>query len=128
MRALSILPSSGGQAIVGGTVLSELARIRVLGGAVVLLPGFEVVDRLTVREPTTSRETLQVSLDNQLDGKVVEFEIDEANLTSSGRRVLDSVIAILRANPGRVEISGHTDTTGPMDHNLELSQRRAETV
>ena len=119
---------SNGQAIVGGTVLSELARIRVLGGAVTLLPGFEVVDRLTVREPTTPRETLQASLDNQLDGKVVEFEIDKADLTSGGRQALDSVSAILRANPGRVEISGHTDTTGTMDHNLELSQRRAETV
>ena len=68
------------------------------------------------------------SLDNQLDGKVVECEIDKANLTRDGRRVLDSVVAILRTNPGRVEISGHTDTTGQMDHNLELSQRRAETV
>jgi OOP family OmpA-OmpF porin len=119
---------SGGQAKVAGTVLSTLAKVRVLGGAVALLPGFEVVDRLTVREPTTLRETLQVSLDNQLDGRVVEFETDGANLTPGGRRVLDSVIAILRENPGRVEISGHTDATGPIDHNLELSQRRAEAV
>jgi OOP family OmpA-OmpF porin len=119
---------SGGQAIVGGTVLSNLARIRVLGGAVALLPGFEVVDRLTVREPATVRETLQAHLDNLLDGRVVEFETDSANLAPNGRQVLDGVIAILRENPGRVEISGHTDATGPIDHNLELSQRRAEAV
>jgi OOP family OmpA-OmpF porin len=119
---------SDGQAVVGGTVLSNLARIRVLGGAVALLPGFEVVDGLTVREPTTLRETLQASLDNQLDGRVVEFETDSANLTPGGRRVLDGVIAILRDNAGRVEISGHTDAEGPMAHNLELSQRRAEAV
>jgi len=119
---------TGGQAIIGGTVLSTLAKVRVLGGAVALLPGFEVVDRLTVREPATLRETLQASLDNQLDGRVVEFETDGANLTPGGRQVLDSVIAILRDNPGRVEISGHTDAQGPMDHNLELSRQRAEAV
>ena len=119
---------SGGRAVVGGTVLSNLARVRVLGGAVALLPGFEVVDRLSVREPTTLRETLQANLDNQLDGRVVEFETESAILTPIGRRVLDGVIAILRDNPGRVEISGHTDEQGPMDHNLELSQRRAEAV
>jgi len=118
----------GGLAVVGGTVLSNLAKVRVLGGAVALLPGFEVVDRLSVRQPTTLREALQASLDNQLDGRVVEFETDSANLTSGGRLVLDSVIKILRDNPGRVEISGHTDAQGPTDHNLELSKRRAKAV
>ncbi len=119
---------SGGKAVVGGSVLSMLAKVRVLGAAVTLLPGFEVVDRLTVREPTTLRETLQAILDAQLQGKTVEFETDSANLTPGGRRVLDDLITILREHPGRVEISGHTDAEGPMDHNLELSQRRAETV
>jgi OOP family OmpA-OmpF porin len=119
---------NGGQAIVGGTVLSELARVRVLGGAVALLPGFEVVDRLTVREPETLRESLQAKLDALLQGKTVEFEVDSANLSPNGRKVLDEVIVILRDNAVRVEISGHTDATGPMDHNIELSRRRAEAV
>jgi OOP family OmpA-OmpF porin len=119
---------TGGQAIVGGTVLSNLARNRVLGGAVTILPEFEVVDRLEVREPTTSRGVLQAALDHHLDGKRVEFEVDSANLTPGGRRLLDSVITILRDNPGRIEISGHTDTQGPIADNLELSLRRAETV
>jgi OOP family OmpA-OmpF porin len=119
---------NGGQAIVGGTVLSELARVRVLGGVVALLPGFEVVDRLTVREPATLRESVQAQLDALLQGKTVEFEVDSANLSPNGRKVLDEVILILRDHSIRVEISGHTDATGAMDHNIDLSQRRAEAV
>jgi OOP family OmpA-OmpF porin len=119
---------SGGKAVVGGTVLSHLARIRVLGAAGAMLPGFEIVDRLTIRDPATPRETLQARLDNLLEGRVVEFEADSANLTPNGRRVLDRVITILRENPGRIEISGHTDSTGPITRNLDLSRSRAETV
>jgi len=119
---------TGGQAYVGGTVLSELARIRVLGGAVALLPEFEVVDLLTVRDPETPREILQANLDTLLHGKVVEFETDSADLASQGRAVLGEVIGILKRHPGRVEISGHTDSTGDPEHNLNLSLRRAESV
>jgi len=119
---------TGGQAIVGGTVLSNLARVRVLGATVALLPGFEVVDQLMIRDPQTPREILQVTLDNLLDGKVVEFELDSAELTGAGQDVLGQVVAILKRNPGRVEISGHTDSTGAADHNQDLSRRRAEAV
>jgi OOP family OmpA-OmpF porin len=119
---------TGGQAIVGGTVLSNLAKIRVLGGAVALLPGFEVVDQLMIRDPQTPREILQATLDNLLDGKVVEFATDSADLTDAGKAVLGDVVAILKRNPGRVEISGHTDSTGAADHNLDLSRRRAVAV
>jgi OOP family OmpA-OmpF porin len=119
---------SRGQAVIAGTVLSELARARVLGGAEALLPGFEVVDRLTVREAQTPREILQVTLDNLLHGKIVEFALDSADLTSQGRAVLGEVIGILKRHPGRVEISGHTDSTGEAGHNLDLSRRRAESV
>ena len=119
---------TGGQAVVGGTVLSELARNRVIGGAIALLPQFEVIDRLTVREPETPREILQANLDTLLHGKVVEFATDSADLTGTGREVLGEVIGILKRHPGRVEISGHTDATGDPEHNLDLSLRRAESV
>lgn len=117
-----------GQAIISGTVLSELAKYRVLGAAVTLLPGFEVVDRLTIREPSTDRERLQLSLDSLLAGRTVEFATDSAELTDVGRATLDEVAAIVAEHGGRIEISGHTDSTGTPEHNLELSRQRAESV
>ncbi len=117
-----------GQAIISGTVLSELAKYRVLGAAVTLLPGFEVVDRLTIREPASDRDRLQLSLDTLLAGRTVEFATDSAELTEVGRATLDEVVAILGEHTGRVEISGHTDSTGTAEHNLELSRQRAESV
>jgi OOP family OmpA-OmpF porin len=117
---------SGGQAVVRGSVLSELAKLRVLGAAVAALPGFEVVDRLVIRPPASDRETLQKTLDELLAGRVVEFATDSGELTSQGRGTLDEVVAVLRSKPGKIEISGHTDSTGTPQHNLELSRRRAE--
>lgn len=117
-----------GKAIVSGTVLSELAKFRVLGAAVALLPEFEVVDRLKIREPIDDREVLQLDLDTLLDGKVVEFEIDSAKLTAQGREVLNEVGGILKRHPGKVEISGHTDSTGTPEHNFDLSRQRAESA
>lgn len=119
---------SGGRAVVSGTVVSALTKERVLGGAATNLPGFEIVDRLTIREPTADHEILQASLDTLLDGKVVEFATDNADLTANGRRVLDEVVAILQATPGRVEISGHTDSRQTQAYNLDLSRNRAAAV
>jgi len=123
-----VIELTQGRATVSGTVLSELARRRVVGAAAATLPAFEIVDRLTVREPSAAHETLQANLDALLDGKVVEFATDSAELTPAGRKVLDDVASILKRLPGRVEISGHTDSTGNDAHNLELSGRRAESA
>jgi OOP family OmpA-OmpF porin len=119
---------ANGQAVISGTVLSELARHRVVGAAGATLPEFEIVDRLTVREPGDARERLQAELDRLLAGEVVEFATDSDELTAEGRSVLDEVVTIMRRLPGRIEISGHTDSTGTPEHNLELSRQRAESA
>ncbi len=44
-------------------------------------------------------------------------------------QILDIVAHILKANPSIiVEVQGHTDNKGKRDYNLDLSQRRAESV
>jgi OmpA family len=60
---------------------------------------------------------------------VVFFDTDEATLTPEGARVVDQAAEAYReAGGARIAVTGHTDTTGPADHNLELSLRRAEVV
>ncbi|HEY8537955.1 MAG TPA: OmpA family protein, partial [Steroidobacteraceae bacterium] len=59
----------------------------------------------------------------------VNFELNSARLTPSSREVLDAVAADLKKYPRlRIELQGHTDSTGSDSYNLDLSQRRAEAV
>ncbi|MDH3197041.1 MAG: OmpA family protein [Candidatus Krumholzibacteria bacterium] len=59
----------------------------------------------------------------------VNFESGSAALTPDSYAVLDHVVRSLQAYPEvRVEIRGHTDSQGPASFNVELSQRRAESV
>ncbi len=59
----------------------------------------------------------------------VNFETDKAEITADSAPILDKVAASLKDWPEvRVEIGGYTDSTGSKAHNLDLSQRRAESV
>jgi OmpA-OmpF porin, OOP family len=59
----------------------------------------------------------------------VTFEFNSANLTVGSRPVLDQVAADLRKYPKlRVELQGHTDSAGADQYNLQLSDKRANTV
>jgi OOP family OmpA-OmpF porin len=59
----------------------------------------------------------------------VHFEFDSATLTSDAERVLDGVADKLSANENvSVRLEGHTDSIGSEAYNLDLSQRRAESV
>ncbi|HET8729554.1 MAG TPA: OmpA family protein [Moraxellaceae bacterium] len=59
----------------------------------------------------------------------VTFETNSARLTMNGRRLLDSMVAFLRSEPGvTAVVEGHTDNRGSDGYNLKLSQARAESV
>lgn len=59
----------------------------------------------------------------------VNFELDSARLTLNAREVLDRVVRTLQGQPTlRVEIAGHTDSTGSASYNQRLSQERAASV
>ncbi|MFZ4876741.1 OmpA family protein [Janthinobacterium sp. Mn2066] len=59
----------------------------------------------------------------------VLFGTDQANLTADGTNTARKLGDVLKNNPQRtVLIEGFTDSTGGSAHNLELSQRRAESV
>jgi outer membrane protein OmpA-like peptidoglycan-associated protein len=59
----------------------------------------------------------------------VNFETNSAKLTHGSHATLDKVAESLRDSPDvRVEIAGHTDSSGSDSHNLTLSKARAESV
>lgn len=59
----------------------------------------------------------------------INFESGSAALTPDSHPVLDQVIASMNSYPEvRLEIRGHTDSQGPAAFNLQLSQKRADSV
>lgn len=116
------------RAEVDGSVLSELARRRLLGAIGAALPGLRIVDQLEERAPTSETETLQANLDQVLAGKRVAFESGSDQLTARGRAVLDELAASIGVLTGRLEIAGHTDSQGDEAFNQNLSEQRAEAV
>jgi OmpA-OmpF porin, OOP family len=59
----------------------------------------------------------------------VHFKFDSAALTSEAKSILDRSLAAIKSNPSKnISVEGHTDSTGSDSYNLDLSQRRAESV
>ena len=59
----------------------------------------------------------------------VHFEHDQATLTAEAKAELGIAVGILQNNPHvRVEVVGHTDSSGSAEYNQKLSQLRAESV
>ena len=59
----------------------------------------------------------------------VLFDFDQAELKAGAYPILDEAVMVLNDNPDlNIEIQGYTDSTGEEDYNVQLSQRRAESV
>jgi OOP family OmpA-OmpF porin len=59
----------------------------------------------------------------------VNFEYNSAALTVASHPPLDAIADGLKKHPRlKVEIQGHTDSTGTPAYNLKLSQKRADSV
>ena len=67
------------------------------------------------------------------DGRVaiygILFDVDRAHLRPGSGQVLDTIATILKADSGlRLEVAGHTDSTGSAERNRALSLERARAV
>ena len=59
----------------------------------------------------------------------ITFRTDSSDLNADFFKVLDSVSLVLKEyEKTLVEVAGHTDSTGTMEYNQALSERRAQTV
>jgi len=59
----------------------------------------------------------------------VNFDLDKSTLRADAKPVLDRMATLLKAHADwKIEVAGHTDSSGGDAHNLKLSQDRAEAV
>lgn len=57
------------------------------------------------------------------------FDVDKADIRPESKPALDAIAAMLRAQPKlALFVVGHTDATGALQHNLDLSRARARAV
>jgi outer membrane protein OmpA-like peptidoglycan-associated protein len=69
-----------------------------------------------------SKDVLLVHFDSN-----VLFDVDSASVQPAGQGALEEAAGVLHEFPKTaVVIQGHTDSTGSEEHNLSLSQRRAD--
>ncbi len=112
------------------TDLRVAAENALAAGPLAFISGLTVTGPgLPPPPPPEVVEALQHDLDELIEGKVVEFELNSDALTEVGRDLLDEVFEALQLVPDvPVEIAGHADTTGNAESNQELSERRARAV
>jgi outer membrane protein OmpA-like peptidoglycan-associated protein len=139
----------GGNVTLSGTVPSEPIREIIVGGAVAAYGAGQVTDELTIDENTYtsfwmftmpgiyqlfqpfSDYELQV-VDGVSSGKLqggVNFAFDSTELSAEATEVLNIGVAILARDLSLfMTVVGHTDSTGPDEYNLFLSEGRAASV
>jgi len=81
-------------------------------------------------EATQANERIS-SLDDYdvQDSVVVNFRVNSAVLSAEARQQLDQLASkVVNARAYVIEVTGHTDSTGSMAKNFQLSQQRAESV
>lgn len=60
---------------------------------------------------------------------VLPFQFDSEELTEEGRRLVQEVLQVVKNYPvPEIVVTGHTDTTGNAQKNVELGMRRANVV
>jgi len=93
----------------------------------ITLPDEKAIDDLSL-------QPLELSLTPARKGEEIvthsiQFKIESANLQPSSLSALENVLNMLKENPHiKIEIAGHTDSTGTSEFNYKLSRLRAETV
>jgi outer membrane protein OmpA-like peptidoglycan-associated protein len=57
----------------------------------------------------------------------IEYDLDKATLRPKSKEILNNLLELMRLNENMsIEINSHTDTRGSDNHNLKLSQARAQ--
>jgi OmpA-OmpF porin, OOP family len=118
------LQVSGTQISLKGNVSNEAQRQKIVSEmATALNPTYSIDNALAVAGGGQSL------LDKTLSNRVVEFESGSAKLTADGTAILDEMAsAIKQLNNPKLQVIGHTDSSGDRLSNIGLSLARANSV
>lgn len=121
-------------ALLGSTKSSEAALLGGLAGAAVGggVGYYLDVQAAELRSELVSTGVQVIESDDSIrlvmPGNIT-FKTDSADINSSFYPVLNSVARVLKKyDNSTVLVSGHTDSTGSADYNLNLSRNRAQSV
>jgi len=80
--------------------------------------------------PDKGKELAKLEGDKVEIREQVHFDVDKATIRKSSDPLLAAVakILILHTEIKKIRVEGHTDSTGTHDHNMKLSQDRADSV
>lgn len=91
-------------------------------------PGGTIVDEKGCPVPKATKSA-EVTAAGTWIYKDIQFENNKADLRQSSFETLNEIVAALKAQKNlRIEIQGHTDSSGTRAYNIGLSQRRAASV
>ncbi len=92
-----------------------------------LEPNKEVIQQPKLEE--LPEYTCQQDFDALLSSNEIHFSTNSADIDASSNSLLTDLIEVASQCPeAKIEIGGHTDSSGSNDHNLRLSQERASSV
>ena len=134
MSRQAMTDGSGNFTLEGLTPGSYTARIEA-EGFLLKIATFDVVQRETTNLSVTlvtkpRRATVTISRREIVIRRQINFATDSDVIDASSTALLTEIADVMLRNPQitKIELQGHTDNVGSADHNLDLSQRRADSV
>ena len=59
----------------------------------------------------------------------IHFDVDSAKIKDESEPTIKKIAELIKENPDlKINVVGHTDSTGDLEYNIELSERRAESL
>jgi outer membrane protein OmpA-like peptidoglycan-associated protein len=133
----ALIGAAAGAVIGNVTGRRDRTKRAMIGAGIGALAGAAVGNYMDQQEAELRRELEGTGVSVTRDGDHlilnmpgnVTFDVNRDEVKSEFYEVLNSVALVVKKyDKTAIEVAGHTDSTGTVEHNMGLSQRRADSV